>query len=86
MGLAEQLSEQNKYQTLLRELLEAQRNHKSEQLSKEQQTLFEAGRHEARRSNAPATITMTSWMEVRVPRRAKLPPVSAADASLWRGI
>jgi transposase len=34
--------EQNKYQTLLRELLEAQRNRKSEQLSKEQLALFEA--------------------------------------------
>ena len=36
------LAEQNKYQTLLRELLEAQRNRKSEQLSKEQLALFEA--------------------------------------------
>jgi transposase len=46
MDLAEQLdrslAEQNKYQTLLRELLEAQRNRKSEQLSKEQLALFEA--------------------------------------------
>lgn len=36
------LSEQNKYQSLLRELLEAQRSRKSEQLSKEQLALFEA--------------------------------------------
>jgi len=36
------LAEQNKYQNLLRELLEAQRNRKSEQLSKEQLALFEA--------------------------------------------
>jgi len=36
------LGEQNKYQNLLRELLEAQRNRKSEQLSKEQLALFEA--------------------------------------------
>jgi len=40
VDLAEQrdrsLAEQNQYQTLLRELLEAQRNRKSEQLSKEQ--------------------------------------------------
>ena len=36
------LTEQNKYQTLLRELLEAQRNRKSEQSSKEQLALFEA--------------------------------------------
>ncbi len=36
------LTEQNKYQSLLRELLEAQRNRKSEQLSKDQLALFEA--------------------------------------------
>jgi transposase len=46
VDLAEQLdrslAEQNKYQSLLRELLEAQRNRKSEQLSKEQLALFKA--------------------------------------------
>ena len=46
LDLAEQLdracAEQQKYQSLLRELLEAQRNRKSEQLSKEQLALFEA--------------------------------------------
>ena len=46
VDLAEQLdrslAEQNKYQSLLRELLEAQRNRKSEQLSKQQLALFEA--------------------------------------------
>lgn len=46
VDLAEQLdrslAEQNKYQSLLRELLEAQRSRKSEQLSKEQLALFEA--------------------------------------------
>ncbi|MBV9265779.1 MAG: hypothetical protein JO061_06395, partial [Acidobacteriaceae bacterium] len=46
VDLAEQLdrslAEQNKYQSLLRELLEAQRGRKSEQLSKEQLALFEA--------------------------------------------
>jgi len=36
------LAEQNKYQSLLRELLEAQHSRKSEQLSKEQMALFEA--------------------------------------------
>src|SRR5262249_4850121 len=36
------MAEQNKYHTLLRELLEAQRNRKSEQLSKEQLALFES--------------------------------------------
>lgn len=43
--LCEQLqhesSEKNKYRSLLRELLDAQRNRKSEQLSKEQMALFE---------------------------------------------
>jgi hypothetical protein len=46
VDLAEQLdrslAEQNKYQSLLRELLEAQRSRKSEQLLKEQLALFEA--------------------------------------------
>jgi len=46
VDLAEQLdrafAEQHKYESLLRELLEAQRNRKSEQLSKEQLALFEA--------------------------------------------
>ena len=43
--LCEQLqhesSEKNKYRSLLKELLDAQRNRKSEQLSKEQLALFE---------------------------------------------
>jgi transposase len=46
VDLAEQLdrslAEQNKYQNLLRELLEAERSRNSEQLSKEQLALFEA--------------------------------------------
>ena len=46
LDLAEQLdrafAEQHKYENLLRELLEAQRSRKSEQLSKEQLALFEA--------------------------------------------
>jgi transposase len=46
LDLAEQLdrafAEQHKYESLLRELLEAQRSRKSEQLSKEQLALFEA--------------------------------------------
>ena len=45
LDLCEQLrhesAEKDKYQSLLRELLEAQRNRKSEQLSKEQLDLFE---------------------------------------------
>ena len=55
VDLAEQLdrsvAQQNKYQSLLRELLEAQRNRKSEQLSKEQLALFEAA-WQARRAEA----------------------------------
>jgi hypothetical protein len=39
--LKHEASEKDKYRSLLRELLEAQRNRKSEQLSKDQQTLFE---------------------------------------------
>ena len=46
VDLCEQLkhesSEKDKYRSLLREVLEAQRNRKSEQLSKEQLALFEA--------------------------------------------
>jgi transposase len=46
LDLVEQLdrtfAERHKYESLLRELLEAQRNRKSEQLSKEQLALFEA--------------------------------------------
>ena len=40
--LKHETSEKDKYRSLLRELLEAQRNRKSEQLSKEQLALFEA--------------------------------------------
>ncbi|MBV9247921.1 MAG: transposase [Acetobacteraceae bacterium] len=48
------LAEQNKYQSLLRELLEAQRNRKSEQLSKEQLALFEAAWQARGAENPPA--------------------------------
>jgi hypothetical protein len=44
------LAEQNKYQNLLRELLEAQRNRKSEQLSKEQGARVRASRAELHES------------------------------------
>jgi len=40
--LKQESSEKDKYRSLLREVLEAQRNRKSEQLSKEQLALFEA--------------------------------------------
>jgi hypothetical protein len=39
--LKHETSEKDKYRSLLRELLDAQRNRKSEQLSKDQLTLFE---------------------------------------------
>jgi len=39
--LEREFTERHKYENLLRELLEAQRNRKSEQLSKEQLALFE---------------------------------------------
>ena len=39
--LKHEASEKDKYRSLLRELLDAQRNRKSEQLSKDQQALFE---------------------------------------------
>ena len=39
--LKHETSEKDKYRSLLRELLEAQRNRKSEQLSKDQLALFE---------------------------------------------
>ena len=39
--LRHESSEKDKYRSLLREILEAQRNRKSEQLSKEQLALFE---------------------------------------------
>ena len=66
VDLAEQLdrslSEQNKYQSLLREVLEAQRNRKSEQLSKEQLALFEAAwqARSAADESAADEETMTS--------------------------
>ena len=39
--LKHEASEKDKYRSLLRELLDAERNRKSEQLSKDQLTLFE---------------------------------------------
>jgi transposase len=58
LDLAEQLdrafAEQHKYENLLRELLEAQRNRKSEQLSKEQLSLFEVAWQARNRENGSA--------------------------------
>ena len=52
------LAAQNKYQSLLRELLEAQRNRKSEQLSKDQLALFEAA-WQARSAEEETAATRT---------------------------
>jgi len=91
VDLAEQLdrslAEQNKYQSLLRELLEAQRNRKSEQLSKEQRALFEAaGRHGVRRANPLPTRTMMTWMAMRGRRRRKRRARKVAGVNLWHAI
>jgi len=87
--LAEQLdrflAEQNKYQNLLHELLEAQRNRKSEQLSKEQLALFEAhGWYGVRKRNPlPARTTKTSMaMQELVQSRTKSQVRNAAGVSL----
>src|SRR5580704_14861749 len=90
VDLAEQLdrslAEQNKYQSLLRELLEAQRNRKSEQLSKEQLALFEAAWQRGMRNPPPTTTTI--WMGMRERRRSRTRRRlrSAAGVNPWRGI
>ena len=90
LDLAEQLdralAEQHKYESLLRELLEAQRNRKSEQLSKEQLALL--GRHGIRKTNPMPTRTMRISVTMRKAARnpLKRPTENGADASLWRGI
>ena len=93
VDLAEQLdrslAEQNKYQSLVRELLEAQRNRKSEQLSKEQLALFEApGRRGVRMANPLLARTMMTWMAMREHgrRRQKGRARNAAAGKLWHGI
>jgi hypothetical protein len=93
VDLAEQLdrslAEQNKYQSLSRELLEAQRNRKSEQLSKDQLALFEAARQarSAEVSPLPMRTTMTS-MAMPEPGRGQTKRQSRneADGNLWLGI
>jgi len=93
VDLAEQLdrslTEQNKYQSLLRELLEAQRNRKSEQLSKEQLALLRRpGRHGVPQANPlPTSMTMTSMtMPEPGQRRTKRRSGNAVGGNLWRGI
>ena len=93
VDLAEQLDrslvEQNKYQSLLRELLEAQRNRKSEQLSKEQLALFEAAwkARSPKTNPLPARATMTSMaMRERGQNRTKSKVRNGVGAKLWHGI
>ncbi len=80
------LVEQNKYQSLLRELLEAQRSRKSEQLSKEQLALFEtawrARNVESAADNDDDLVAMRERRRSRTRRQLR----SAAGGNLWRGI
>ena len=92
VDLAEQLdrslAEQNKYQSLLRELLEAQRSRKSEQLSQEQLALFEAAwRTVIRKARTRKMMKMTSMAVRRAANnRNRGNRRSGADARRWRGI
>ena len=90
LDLAEQLdrslTEQNKYQSLLRELLEAQHNRKSEQLSKEQLALFEAAwKAENEAASRTPTTAMTIWTALPDNHQGIRPAKRRrADASRWR--
>jgi hypothetical protein len=93
LDLAEQLdrafAEQHKYQDLLRELLDAQRNRKSEQLSKEQLELFEAAwqaEHPEEEAPPPKTPEMTTKAGPRSRSRTKSRGRSGADGNRWRNI
>jgi len=85
LDLAEQLDrsleEQNKYQSLLRELLEAQRNRKSERLSKEQLALFEAA-WQARSAEPPEAAPREERGRNRTPGQIR----NGAGVRLWRDI
>ena len=93
VDLAEQLdrslAEQNKYQSLLREPLEAQRIARVSSCRKSNWHCSRRhGRHGVRRPNPlPARTTITS-MAMREPgrNRTKRRARNEADASLWRGI
>jgi len=91
LDLAAQLdrafAEQHNYENLLRELLEAQRNRKSEQLSKEQLALFEAAcRHGIRKTNLPPTRMMTISVTMRQVARNPSKHQTGNGADAWRGI
>jgi len=92
MDLAAQLdrslAEQNKYQSLVRELLEAQRNRKSEQLSN-WRCSRRLGERGTRRAKPLPTRTMrTTWMAMPAPGRSetKRRSANAVAARLWRAI
>ena len=83
------LAEQNKYQSLLRELLEAQRNRKSEQLSKEQLALFEAAwqaRHSEDKADPARTMMTSTAMRGLERNPIQRQAGNAAVGKLWRGI
>ena len=84
------LAEQNQYQNLLRELLEAQRSRKSEQLTKDQLALFEApGRRNIRRARVMRTTTMrmiSAAFRRAASKAARHSTTSGVDARRWRGI
>jgi hypothetical protein len=90
VDLCEQLrhesSEKNKYRSLLRELLDAQHNRKSEQLSKEQLALFEtlwkASDPEAAEDEEYLSRILTSS---RTHQRSSPRRRSAAVGSRWPG-
>ena len=88
VDLAEQLDrslvEQNKYQSLVRELLEAQRSRKSEQLSKEQLALFETAWQARNVESAADNDDDLDGERRRSRTRRRLR--SAAGGNLWRGI
>jgi len=94
VDLAEQLdrslAEQNKYQSLLRELLEAQRSRKSERFRKSSGLCSRRpGRRGVRKRNPlPRTRTTMIWTRRRDPGRdrTKHPTGNGAAASRWPGI
>lgn len=93
LDLAEQLdrslTEQNKYQSLPRELLEAQRNRKSEQLSKEQLALFEAAWQARSAEGESAAGEDGDDLDGDAGAGAKPdepPQQNKAGGNLWRGI
>ena len=83
------LAEQNKYQSLLRELLEAQRSRKSEQLSKEQLALFEAAWQARSSAEGAAADEDDDDLDSDAgggQKANETSPRKPGDANLWRGI